>query len=213
MYKKSALSCEKKTKLPFFNFSRRSSDLVVRKFLLIQKWIPTIHPLHKKKERARSTSALDVAYFPWIYFRKSSKCITFKSIAPSDHDSCQLAFWRVDKFLSILLLYLRPAQGPFFALSVSSFVKFATDAIITIFKASMLMLQILKSLWCYCIWYTCHLGKDTPFRPTTFSFFFCCICFFFVFLQQLLLLLARNFVAEDKILFITFLLWSFQCWR
>ena len=113
----------------------------------------------------------------------------------------QLHFDVVYKILAILSLYLRPVQGPLSALSLSSFVKFATDAIITIFRASILMLQILKSLWCCCIWYTCDLRKDTSFRLATLSFFFCYICYF---LQQLLLLLARKFVAEDKIVAASF---------
>ena len=88
----------------------------------------------------------------------------------------QFHFDVVYKFPAILLLYLRPAQGPLSTLSLSSFVKFATDAIIKIFRSSILMLQILKSLWCCCIWYTCDLRKDTSFRLATLSFFFCYIC-------------------------------------
>ena len=77
------LSYEKKVKLPFFNFSRRSSELVVRKLLLIQKWLPTIHHSHKK----RKGSAVPLPWTSLIFIcrwcslpqknRKSSKCITF----------------------------------------------------------------------------------------------------------------------------------------
>ena len=89
----------------------------------------------------------------------------------------QLHFDVVYKFLAILSLYLRPVQSS--AISLSSFVKFATDAIITIFRASILMLQILKSLWCCCIWSTCDLRKDNSFWLATVSFFFCYICYFY----------------------------------
>ena len=117
----------------------------------------------------------------------------------------QLHFDVVYKFLAILSLYLRPVQSS--ALSLSSFVKFATDAINMIFRARILMLQILKSLWCCCIWYTCDLRKDNSFPLATLSFFFCYICYF---LQQLLLLLACNFVAEDKIVAASFCYHAFN---
>ena len=94
MYKKKgALSCEKKVKLSSFNFSRRSSDLVVREFLLIQKWVPTIYHSHKKRKGSAVPSLIFTSSGCSLpqKNRKSNKCVTFMLIASADHDSCQLS--------------------------------------------------------------------------------------------------------------------------
>ena len=86
---KKALSCEKRAKLPFFNFSRRFSDLLRGKcFLIKNEFSQYIIRITRGKG----------AHYLWTSLiftcsgcslprknRKSSKCNTFKSIAPADH--------------------------------------------------------------------------------------------------------------------------------
>ena len=86
------LACEKKEKFSFFNSSRRSSDLDVGILLLIKNEFPQYNIRITRGNGARylGTSLIFTCSRCRLprKNRKNSKCNTFKSIAPADHDSC-----------------------------------------------------------------------------------------------------------------------------